>query len=77
MREEAPIIFFDVLQTWAASPGIGHFDVGVTVVEPGATPAKTSIVPVAHLRFPLAMLPVLKHAIQQIELVEKPVVGKA
>jgi hypothetical protein len=77
MPEDAPVIFFDILETWAVSAGIGHLDLAITLVETGTTPAKTKNVSVAHLRFPLAILPALKRAIEQIELVEKPAAGKA
>ena len=77
MPNDTPFIFFDAIETWAVSPGIGHLDVAATLVLPGATPGKVTQVSVAHLRFPLAMLPALKQAIEQIELAAKPVVGKA
>jgi len=77
MAKDAPVIFFDIIETWAVSVGMGHLDLAVTLVEPDATPAKTTKLSVAHLGFPLAMLPALKRAIEQIELVEKPTVGKA
>ena len=77
MPEDAPVIFFDILETWAVSAGIGNLDLAITLVETGTTPAKTKNVSVAHLRFPLAILPALKRAIEQIELVEKPAAGKA
>jgi hypothetical protein len=77
MREDAPVIFFDILETWAVSAGIGHLDLATALVEPGTTPAKTKNVSVAHLRFPLSIVPVLKRAIEQIKLVEKPAAGKA
>ena len=77
MPNDTPFIFFDAIETWAFSPGIGHLDVAATLVQPGTTPGKVAQVSVAHLRFPLAMLPVLKQAIEQIELAAKPVIGKA
>ena len=77
MPEDAPVIFFDIIETWAVAAGIGHLDLATTLVERGTSPAKTKNVPVAHLRFPLAIVPALKRAIEQIELVEKPAAGKA
>jgi len=77
MPDDAPVIFFDAIETWAVSGGIAHLALAAMRAEPGTTPAKMTKMSVAHLRFPLAVLPLLKRAIEQIELVEKPVVGKA
>ena len=78
MPNDTPFIFFDAIETWAVSPGIGHLDVAATLVQPGTTPpGKGTQVSIAHLRFPLAVLPALKQAIEQIELAAKPVIGKA
>jgi hypothetical protein len=77
MPNNTPFIFFDAIETWAVSPGIGHLDVAATFAQPGLTPGKATQVSVAHLRFPLAMLPSLKQAIEQIESAAMPVVGKS
>ena len=76
-QENAPVIFFDAIETWAVSAGIGQLGLVAMRVEPGTSPTKMAKMPVAQLRFPLAILPQLKLAIEQIEFVEKPAVGKA
>jgi hypothetical protein len=77
MPENAPVIFFDGIKTWAVSSGIGHLDLAASLFEPDTTPAKTRQVSVAHLRFPMTMLPALKEAVEKLELASKPAVGKA
>jgi hypothetical protein len=75
MREEAPTIFFDILETWAVSAGIGHLDLAMALVEPGTS--KTKNISIAHLRFPLSIVPILKRAIEQIELAAHAPAGRA
>ena len=76
MPENAPVIFFDGIETWAVSAGVGHLDLVASLVEPGATPAKTRQMSVAHLRFPTTILPGLKQAIEKLELASKPRLAK-
>jgi hypothetical protein len=72
MQNGTPIIFFDAVQTWAVSvSGIGHVALAAQLIEPGNSRKATQVL-VAHLRFPMAILPAIKKTIENMELAAKP-----
>jgi hypothetical protein len=73
--EGAPIVFFDGIETWASAAGsIGHLTLMAARHLPdGSTVSMTA----AHLRFPLAVLPLLRQAIEKLELVTAKPAGRS
>jgi hypothetical protein len=73
--EGAPIVFFDGIETWASTAGdIGHLTLIATRHLPNAS---TVSMTAAHLRFPLAVLPLLREAIEKLELVAAKPMGRS
>jgi hypothetical protein len=64
--EGAPIVYFDGIETWATTGGtIGHLTLtAARNLRNGSVVSMTA----AHLRFPLAALPLLREAIEKLEL---------
>ena len=72
--DQAPIIYFDGIRTLGTHAGLGHLELVATVFvakEQGTKPTPAPV-GVAHLRFPLRLLPALKQAIEQVELASTP-----
>jgi hypothetical protein len=76
--EHAPIIYFDGIETWATTASdIGHLTLTAARHVASGSSTKTVSMTAAHLRFPLDLLPILKAAIEKMELAAaKPTGGK-
>ena len=72
----APIVYFDGIEVWAIQVGTGHLTLTASRrVREGST-TKVVHMTAAHLRFPIAVLPALREAIDKIQLAIAEPAGK-
>lgn len=75
---EAPIIYFDRIQTLGSRDGVAHLSLSARLYDPDKTATGGVDVHddvVANLRFPIALLDGLKRALDDIKLTAQPAAG--